>query len=301
MPAKRTMSGLFTAVTAALAAAATLGSSEDALAQGLPAPVPGTTVSADLVVADRHQTVDNGKNGLVWEMTEDNQNTLRLAYGVPGPDGKINLANPLVNRVRVTNRGSAVFTGRPDLGPDPILPSGAGGRMMWYPFRNAFRVGEVSADQWDEPRIGDHSVGMGLDAEASGADSVAIGTNVEASGPGSFALGDGVTNSTADSLVVGFGTPTLFVGGESDSVGVGTTDTGRHKLRVNGSARVDGDLVVTGALVGGGLPQGSVLFLLKGSHPPAGFRSAGTLELKLKRGGRANDLLVDVYVRVCGE
>ena len=46
--------------------------------------------------------------------------------------------------------------------------------MMWHPDEAAFRVGQVTADQWDSASIGRHSFAAGLDTVASGENSVAF-------------------------------------------------------------------------------------------------------------------------------
>ena len=51
---------------------------------------------------------------------------------------------------------SVVFTGLNSMPSIPGNPpvSGAGVRLMWYPDKAAFRVGEVSDKNWDKDSIG---------------------------------------------------------------------------------------------------------------------------------------------------
>ena len=63
----------------------------------------------------------------------------------------------LADGVRNTTDGFAV-TGTFATGVIPT--TGAGTRLMWYPGKAAFRVGEVSADQWNNPNVGRWSTAM---------------------------------------------------------------------------------------------------------------------------------------------
>ncbi|RZM05637.1 MAG: hypothetical protein EOO88_54595, partial [Pedobacter sp.] len=78
-----------------------------------------------------------------------------------------------------------------------IIPAtGAGSRMMFYPRKSAFRVGQVSGTQWDDASIGAGSNALGYNAIALGSNSTAIGTSVSTgANSGSFVFGD--DNSTA--------------------------------------------------------------------------------------------------------
>ncbi len=53
--------------------------------------------------------------------------------------------------------------------------SGAGRRMMWYANKGAFRVGNVTGNNWDKDNIGEFSFAAGTDAKASGDYSFAAG------------------------------------------------------------------------------------------------------------------------------
>ncbi|MEZ5289393.1 MAG: tail fiber domain-containing protein, partial [Vicinamibacterales bacterium] len=95
--------------------------------------------------------------------------------------------------------------------------TGHGRRLMWYPGKSAFRVGEVTGSQWDEAEIGHASIAMGLDPKAIGdnslafghlaiaaaQDSVAIGRSTLASGNQAVAIGNFLSAAGAASLVLG--------------------------------------------------------------------------------------------------
>jgi len=94
---------------------------------------------------------------------------------------------------------------------------------------------------------GNYSVAMGQYATASGTQSIAAGKWVTAgTASNTFVLGVGLSlasplvNNTANSLMVGFGatTPTFFVGGASQYVGV-KTSAPETELHVEGTITVD--------------------------------------------------------------
>ena len=104
---------------------------------------------------------------------------------------------------------SVLFTGPASLPSSPGLPpvSGAGTRMMWYPNKAAFRVGQVSASTyWSESSIGKHSFAAGLNTRAAGEYSVAFGNTANASGDGAFAWGSGTLASGTFATASGFKT-----------------------------------------------------------------------------------------------
>jgi hypothetical protein len=104
----------------------------------------------------------------------------------------------------------------------------------------------ASASGFGSLASGDYSSASGVYATASGTYSTAIGMFVDA-GPATNAmvLGRGITNGSeltnniANSLMVGFNTttPTLFVGGPNNRVGIGTT-TPSEELEISGEARI---------------------------------------------------------------
>lgn len=86
--------------------------------------------------------------------------------------------------------------------------TGAGTRLIWYPKRAAFRAGDVDGSQWDDDtspndNIGDYSVAMGSNTEASGDYSTAFGDDTTATGDISTALGTLTTAQAYASTVLG--------------------------------------------------------------------------------------------------
>lgn len=98
----------------------------------------------------------------------------------------IGTADPLVD-FQVDNPNGVLFTGTHGVGVIPV--EGAGTRMMWYPKKAAFRVGEVTGAHWNDAFIGDHSFASGYNSRAVGDYSVAFGFSSTASGEGSMAVG----------------------------------------------------------------------------------------------------------------
>src|SRR5687768_6934266 len=96
----------------------------------------------------------------------------------------IGTANPFA-RLHV-NDSSVLFSASDDI-PLPALQgnppvSGVGRRMMWYPDKAAFRAGYVNTTSWNKNKIGNYSIGLGYDTEASGEFSTAMGNGTIASG-----------------------------------------------------------------------------------------------------------------------
>lgn len=103
--------------------------------------------------------------------------------------GKVGINTNAPQAMLHVKDSSVLFTGAigaPDGNPPA---SGEGIRMMWYPERAAFRVGYVSANQWDKNNIGYASAAFGNNTKAFGESSAAFGSNSEAIGASAFAIG----------------------------------------------------------------------------------------------------------------
>ena len=129
-------------------------------------------------------------------------------------------------RLHVADSG-VVFTG-PTTVPlttlfDPPI-SGAGTRLMWYPQKAAFRVGNVNRLNWDKDSIGRYSFAAGYNTKASGLISTSLGSNTEASGNQSTSMGNETTASGLNSTSMGFNT--IASGAASTSMGGTTTASG---------------------------------------------------------------------------
>jgi hypothetical protein len=144
----------------------------------------------------------------------------------------------LADGVRSTTNGFAV-TGTFGTGGVPGGISGAGTRLMWMPFRGAFRAGQVDANQWDFGFIGNHSVAMGRNTKASNFQSVAMGDGTTASGQQSTAFGDRTTASAEHSTALG--DRTTASGGSSTAMGAVTTASGFASTAMGASTTASGD------------------------------------------------------------
>jgi autotransporter adhesin len=162
------------------------------------------------------QIVSNGNN--TWKRNGNhiyNNNTGNVGIGTNNPLARLHVAD-----------SGVVFTGltvNTDPYPNPPV-SGGGTRMMWYPQKAAFRVGEVSSPyqvNWDKDSIGLYSFAAGLNVKAKGRYSAALGNLAIASGDNSFSSGSATTASGF--CATSFGTSTVSIG--SYSFASGTSDT----------------------------------------------------------------------------
>lgn len=95
----------------------------------------------------------------------------------------------LSDRFRVSGSGGLVATGT--LGYGIIPASGAGERLMWHPFKAAFRAGSIGSGgtQWDDGNVGFYSWAGGYNSTASALASFAVGYETAATGNYSSATG----------------------------------------------------------------------------------------------------------------
>jgi len=109
---------------------------------------------------------------------------------------------------------------------------GAGGRMMWYAPKNAFRVGRVvnsglfgdGSAYWNNANIGNYSFASGLNTQATAESSTAMGSRTTATGTYSVAMGE-VTVASGESSTA-LGTATRATNQYSTSLNYGTTADG---------------------------------------------------------------------------
>ena len=122
-------------------------------------------------------------------LTIDNAGRVGLGTTIPGAG------------LHMVNDYGAVFSGTFGVGSIPV--EGAGVRLMWYPAKAAFRVGQVNLDQWDDANIGDYSIAMGRRTTASGAYAQTYGNFSIASGLHSMAFGRGAIASGVNAISIG--------------------------------------------------------------------------------------------------
>ncbi|HEU0299304.1 MAG TPA: hypothetical protein VFR37_07620, partial [Longimicrobium sp.] len=105
--------------------------------------------------------------------------------------------SPPGDRFRVDSAGGVVAIG--ELGIGIIPASGAGYRMMWYPFKAAFRAGGTddggAGNYWDDANVGFYSWAGGNQTRATAFATFAFGDQVEVTGVDAAAFGGSNTVS----------------------------------------------------------------------------------------------------------
>jgi hypothetical protein len=103
--------------------------------------------------------------------------------------------SPAGDRFRVDSAGG--FVARGSLGIGIIPQSGNGERLMWYPFKGAFRAGGIGSGgtMWDDSNIGFYTWAGGFNTTATGLYAFAMGDGSMATNTGSVAFGNDVVSS----------------------------------------------------------------------------------------------------------
>lgn len=125
--------------------------------------------------------------------------------------------SPAGDRFRVDSASGFVAKGVLGIGIIPF--TGAGERMMWHPFKAAFRAGSIGSagTQWDDPNIGFYtwaggyntiaqglsSFAMGYQSTAVGSYSTALGYTANADGTGAVSIGYRTTANADYSVAIG--------------------------------------------------------------------------------------------------
>jgi hypothetical protein len=160
------------------------------------------------------------------------------------------------DRVRIDSAGGVVAMG--SLGIGLIPQEGEGYRMMWHPYRAAFRAGGVSSDQWNDANIGFFSV--------------AFGQNVQAEGNWSIAAGHSAFTDQSYSISMGYGTHAN--GQAAIALGYRATANANYAVAIGRAVSVRG---YTGAIViGDGSSSDS---LVASADNQFNLRAAGGIRL----------------------
>jgi len=126
---------------------------------------------------------------------------------------RLRSGSPLGDRFRVDSAGGVVALGQ--IGYGIIPASGAGWRMMWYPYKTAFRAGYADAGgQFDDSRIGFYSWAGGALSSAAGNYAFAMGNQNLAEAQCAVAIGSG--NNVFGNATDGFATCGVALGLNND-------------------------------------------------------------------------------------
>jgi hypothetical protein len=129
--------------------------------------------------------------GLATPAAAQSDILLRLRSGSPAGD-----------RFRVDSASGVVARGFLGIG---IIPqTGAGERMMWHPFKAAFRVGGVDNTQWDDGSVGFYTLASGYNTIAQGNYSIAAGYNARAMQAYGVSLGYTTNSDGAGAVALGY-------------------------------------------------------------------------------------------------
>ncbi|WOO40302.1 tail fiber domain-containing protein [Rubellicoccus peritrichatus] len=133
--------------------------------------------------------------------------------------------------------GALVSGANPD--PDAVANGGdgTGTRMFWHPGKAAFRAGATDVNgstNWEESNIGEYSVAMGLNTQASGKQSFAMGFTSTASGDQSVAMGNQATASGSYSIAMGLNNTADGIG--AISLGLNSSATADYTIALGRQA-----------------------------------------------------------------
>jgi hypothetical protein len=170
---------------------------------------------------------------------------------------RLRSGSPPGDRFRVDSASGVVAVGQ--LGVGIIPATGCGYRMMWYPFKAAFRAGSPgscpgAATQWDDANTGFYSWAGGNATQASafgtfafgdqtvvsGTDAAGFGASNIVSGTASFAAG-------ASNHACGFGSVTIGFTNTTGSIGAGgacSAGNGQGAVAIGYRVTADGDYSV---------------------------------------------------------
>jgi len=120
---------------------------------------------------------------------------------------------------------------------------GPGTRMMWYPQKAAFRVGNVDGTHWDKDSIGNFSFASGYKTKAKGTASTAMGENATALGRSSVALGEYAMAKGDYSTALGY--YAYANGPYSTAIGFATAAMGNSTIAMGGGSSAYGDYAIS--------------------------------------------------------
>src|ERR1035438_9181317 len=166
-------------------------------------------------------------------------------------DGSIGIdTSTTLGSLTVNGNNGVIAAGT--FGSGTALSLGGGTRMMWYPLKAAFRVGEVLSTQWDDANIGGYSFATGYNTIASNSFSTAMGSYTTASGNSSIAMGSytkasgnystamGYSTTASGYYSIAMGSYTTASGNSSTAKGYSTTASGYYSIAMGSNTTASG-------------------------------------------------------------
>jgi hypothetical protein len=140
----------------------------------------------------------------------------------------------------VDTAGGMFLLGETGAGNIPI--SGKGSRMMWYPNKSGFRVGNAETIEWDDSQIGLYSNALGHSVVASGYGTFVAGDQCVASATSAMSIGNG--NNSSGTVSMSFGASCQSDGFASLAMGFTCAATGQASVAIGYRTTSSGDYSV---------------------------------------------------------
>jgi hypothetical protein len=157
---------------------------------------------------------------------------------------RLRSGSPAGDRFRVDSAGGLVAIG--ELGIGIIPATGCGYRMMWYPFKAAFRAGGTddggTCNAWDDANVGFYSWAGGNLSRASAFATFAFGDQVTVSGVD--AAGFGGSNTVSGTAGFATGASNRCTGFGCVTMGYTNTASGQGSVAIGYRVTADADYAV---------------------------------------------------------
>ncbi len=163
-------------------------------------------------------TIENLGDGFSFLVTDSAADTTPFVIDEAGLVGINSLAPRALLDV---DGGDFLVTGTFTAFTPSVPVTGAGARMFFDPDSASFRAGSVAGTEWDNAQIGDYSVAMGRETQATNSNSVALGYTANATGLSSVALGQQVDADGNFSIAMGHDATVTGAGVNSMAIGLG--------------------------------------------------------------------------------
>jgi len=158
---------------------------------------------------------------------------------------RLRSGSPPTNRFLVDSAGGMAALGTLGIGFIPV--TGAGYRMMWYPFKASFRAGSPGScptvfTQWDDANMGFYSWAGGNQTQASAFGTFAFGDGVVVSGTDGAAFGS--SNTVSGTAGFAAGASNHCTGFGCVTIGFTNTASGQGSVAIGYRVTADADYAV---------------------------------------------------------